>query len=182
MTHTPHDLAEEFPHAAARIRELRQSNAHFARLADEYHDVNRAVHRAETRVETLGEAAEADGEDADLGDIFEDKRTSLPDLNVEQKENHAIIARLLESIDERDARVLRLRFGLEGREPLTLKEIGEEVGLTRERVRQIEVEALKKLQQQLNDDRPTRFYRENQPTDVPERRRPGRKRKPAPGQ
>jgi RNA polymerase primary sigma factor len=125
--------------------------------------------------------AKADGEESDLGDIFEDKRTSLPDLNVEQKENHAIIARLLESIDERDARVLRLRFGLEGREPLTLKEIGEEVGLTRERVRQIEVEALKKLQQQLNDDRPTRFYRENQPTDVPERRRPGRKRKQAPG-
>jgi RNA polymerase primary sigma factor len=125
--------------------------------------------------------AKADGEESDLGDIFEDKRTSLPDLNVEQKENHTIIARLLESIDERDARVLRLRFGLEGREPLTLKEIGEEVGLTRERVRQIEVEALKKLQQQLNDDRPTRFYRENQPTDVPERRRPGRKRKQAPG-
>ncbi len=125
--------------------------------------------------------AKAGGEESDLGDIFEDKRTSLPDLNVEQKENHAIIARLLESIDERDARVLRLRFGLEGREPLTLKEIGEEVGLTRERVRQIEVEALKKLQQQLNDDRPTRFYRENQPTDVPERRRPGRKRKQAPG-
>ncbi|MGA1275019.1 MAG: YdcH family protein [Gemmobacter sp.] len=60
MTHTPHDLAEEFPHAAARIHDLRQSNAHFARLADEYHDVNRAVHRAETRVETLGEAAEAE--------------------------------------------------------------------------------------------------------------------------
>jgi len=39
---------------------LRQSNAHFARLADEYQDVNRAVHRAETRVETLGEAAEAE--------------------------------------------------------------------------------------------------------------------------
>ncbi|MFZ8940690.1 MAG: YdcH family protein [Gemmobacter sp.] len=60
MTRTPHDLAEEFPHAAARIHELRQSNAHFARLADEYHDVNRAVHRAETRVETLGEATAAE--------------------------------------------------------------------------------------------------------------------------
>ena len=60
MTHTPHDLAEEFPHAVARIHDLRQSNAHFARLADEYQDVNRAVHRAETRVETLGEATEAE--------------------------------------------------------------------------------------------------------------------------
>ena len=65
--------------------------------------------------------------------------------------------RLLEAIDERDARVLKLRFGLEGQEPLTLKQIGEEVGLTRERVRQIEVDALRKLQARLADDRPTRF-------------------------
>jgi RNA polymerase primary sigma factor len=76
--------------------------------------------------------------------------------------------------------VLRLRFGLEGREPLTLKEIGQEVGLTRERVRQIEVEALKKLHQQMVDDKPTRFFRENQPAEATERRRPGRKRKPQP--
>ena len=66
---------------------------------------------------------------------------------------------LLESIDPRDAEVLRLRFGLSGRAPLTLKEIGQVVGLTRERVRQIEVDALRRLQQQLLDDRPTRFLR-----------------------
>ena len=53
--------------------------------------------------------------------------------------------------------MLKLRFGLEGQEPLTLKQIGEEVGLTRERVRQIEVDALRKLQARLDDDRPTRF-------------------------
>jgi DNA-directed RNA polymerase sigma subunit (sigma70/sigma32) len=76
--------------------------------------------------------------------------------------------------------VLRLRFGLEGKEALTLKQIGQEVGLTRERVRQIEVEALKKLHQQLTDDKPSRFYRENQPTETVERRRPGRKRKQTP--
>ena len=55
--------------------------------------------------------------------------------------------------------MLRLRFGLEGHEPLTLKQIGEIVGLTRERVRQIEVEALRRLNQQLHDDKPTRFFR-----------------------
>lgn len=51
MSHTPHELAEDFPEYADKIHELRQNNAHFARLADEYHDVNRAVHRAETDVE-----------------------------------------------------------------------------------------------------------------------------------
>jgi RNA polymerase primary sigma factor len=114
--------------------------------------------------------------------MFEDTRTRAPDHDVERKEDYSTILKLLDSIDERDARVLRLRFGLEGKEPLTLKQIGAEVGLTRERVRQIEVEALKKLQQQLTDDKPSRFFRENQPANQPERRRPGRKRKPSPGE
>ena len=51
MAHTPHELSEEFPGQARKIRDLKDGNAHFARLADEYHDVNRAIHRAETRVE-----------------------------------------------------------------------------------------------------------------------------------
>ncbi|MBX3356242.1 MAG: sigma-70 family RNA polymerase sigma factor [Phycisphaeraceae bacterium] len=101
-----------------------------------------------------------DGEAVDLSDLFEDTRHGPPDSCVAQSEEFQVVLRLLESIDERDARVLRLRFGLEGKEPLTLKQIGEEVGLTRERVRQIEVEALRKLQQQLNDDRPMRFLQD----------------------
>lgn len=98
-----------------------------------------------------------DGEAVDLADMFEDTRNEAPHESVAQSEEFKVVLRMLESIDERDARVLRLRFGLEGKEPLTLKQIGEEVGLTRERVRQIEVAALRRLQQQLNDDRPMRF-------------------------
>jgi uncharacterized protein YdcH (DUF465 family) len=60
MSHTPHELAEEFPEATDRIHALKQSDAHFARLVDEYHEVNRAVHRAETRVEAVSEQAEAE--------------------------------------------------------------------------------------------------------------------------
>jgi len=52
-------------------------------------------------------------------------------------------------MDQREATVLRLRFGLEDNEPRTLKEIGETLGLTRERVRQIETEALAKLAESL---------------------------------
>ncbi|MCO4776223.1 MULTISPECIES: YdcH family protein [Lentibacter] len=51
MSNTPHELHEEFPEFAAKMTEMKSVNAHFAKLAEEYHEVNRAVHRAETNVE-----------------------------------------------------------------------------------------------------------------------------------
>ncbi len=60
MGHTPHELSEEFPDKAERIHELKEANPHFAKLVDRYHDVNRAVHRAETNVEPTDELHEAD--------------------------------------------------------------------------------------------------------------------------
>ncbi|GAB5437718.1 MULTISPECIES: YdcH family protein [Falsiruegeria] len=60
MSHTPHELAEEFPDKIDAMSALKQSDAHFARLADEYHEINRAVHRAETNIEPLEELAEVD--------------------------------------------------------------------------------------------------------------------------
>lgn len=51
MSHVPHELAEEFPHMKDEISALKASDTHFARLFDEYHEVNRAIHRAETNVE-----------------------------------------------------------------------------------------------------------------------------------
>lgn len=51
MKNTPHELAEEFPEHTDKIHELKTNDAHFAKLFEEYHDVNRAVHRAETNVE-----------------------------------------------------------------------------------------------------------------------------------
>ena len=60
MSHTPHELHEEFPEFAEKISELKVSDAHFARLAEEYHEVNRDVHRAETNVEPTSDLAEVD--------------------------------------------------------------------------------------------------------------------------
>lgn len=51
MSNTPHELHEEFPEYAEKITTLKTGNAHFAKLFEEYHEVNRAVHRAETNVE-----------------------------------------------------------------------------------------------------------------------------------
>jgi len=107
------------------------------------------------------------GEAVDFADLFEDFRGTAPDEAIAQTEEFQTIVKLLDAIDERDARVLKLRFGLEGQEPLTLKQIGEEVGLTRERVRQIEVEALRKLQARLDDDRPMRFLKDRKPPKRP---------------
>jgi len=60
MVHTPHELAEEFPEFAAKIHDLKLSDAHFARLADEYHAANREIHRIETGVEAAGQVREED--------------------------------------------------------------------------------------------------------------------------
>lgn len=60
MSHTPHELHEEFPEHAEKITELKTSDSHFARLSDEYHEINRAVHRAETNVQPVEELAEVE--------------------------------------------------------------------------------------------------------------------------
>lgn len=58
MSHTPHELHDEFPQLADRISQLKQSDRHFARLADEYHSLNRAINRAETNVEPVDDLIE----------------------------------------------------------------------------------------------------------------------------
>lgn len=60
MVHTPHELAEEFPEHHDKIHNLKMSDPHFARLADEYHHLNRAVHRAETGTEPVADHTETD--------------------------------------------------------------------------------------------------------------------------
>lgn len=60
MSHTPHELAEEFPSHVEAMHALKETDGHFAKLFDAYHEVNRAVHRAETNVEPVGEMAETD--------------------------------------------------------------------------------------------------------------------------
>lgn len=53
MSHTPHELHEEFPQHADKISALKQSDAHFAKLAEGYHTINREIHRAETNIEPM---------------------------------------------------------------------------------------------------------------------------------
>jgi RNA polymerase primary sigma factor len=87
-----------------------------------------------------------------LGDIIADERVKAPQDEMIENDNLKHVYRLMEEMEPRDAAILKMRFGLDETEPMTLKEIGETLGLTRERVRQIESTILKRLARSLNGE------------------------------
>jgi len=90
-----------------------------------------------------------------LSEIVVDKRRYRPDEAMLASDNLAYVMEQIELMDPRDATVLKMRYGLCGHETRTLKEIGARLGLTRERVRQIEIEMLHRLGESLEGLRPS---------------------------
>ncbi|MCA9937376.1 MAG: sigma-70 family RNA polymerase sigma factor [Anaerolineales bacterium] len=86
-----------------------------------------------------------DESDAELGDFIEDVEAPPPAETVAQNMLTEEIGEILDQLTPREARILRLRYGLQDGESRTLKEVGEMFGLSRERIRQLEKEALRKL-------------------------------------
>ncbi|MBM4091458.1 MAG: RNA polymerase sigma factor RpoD/SigA [Planctomycetes bacterium] len=91
-----------------------------------------------------------------LGEMVMDDRLKNPEDELVEHDVLKHVLAMIETMDEREATVLRMRFGLSDTQPHTLKEIGQSLGLTRERVRQIETEALGKLADSLKDPRERR--------------------------
>lgn len=92
------------------------------------------------------------GEDGEFQDIIPDQGALTPDRILGDTESIARLRYLLKDLDEREIMILRMRFGMDGSRPKTLEEVSQEIGRTRERVRQIQNQALAKLRAMLADE------------------------------
>ena len=108
----------------------------------------RIIKKAVKAYNSPTQSGSADGE-LTINELVHDTNNPPPDMIVQDADELRRLADLLGTIDQRAAGILKLRYGLDGDGPLTLKEIGERIGLTRERVRQIEHEALQRLHESM---------------------------------
>lgn len=90
-----------------------------------------------------------DGEATEFGEIIQDEHAENPFEMLSDKNLHGELDDLLEVLDERERRIIDERFGLDGKKALTLEEVGQEFGVTRERIRQLQNSALQKMRRAL---------------------------------
>ena len=124
---TDEELAEEVGMTAFRVSELRTASIRPASL----------------------DAPIGEDESNRFGEIVQDERVSTPYAQLVEKTNTDMVKELVETLPDREATILRYRFGLDGDEEKTLEEVGEKFGVTRERIRQIQNIALKKLRRMI---------------------------------
>lgn len=93
-----------------------------------------------------------DEDESELGNFVEDRDTPTPPQSVYSKLLSEKVEEILDSLPYREARILRLRFGLENGRFYTLEEVGKKFGLTRERIRQLETKALRRLRHPRRSD------------------------------
>src|SRR5205085_2680594 len=109
--------------------------------ADEVRDILRMAQLPVSLEKPIGEE-----EESELGDFVQDEQAVSPFDSATMTLRKEDIERALDSLPERERKVIELRFGLKGEHPCTLEEVGRAFGVTRERIRQIENNTLKKLE------------------------------------
>lgn len=109
-------------------------------------EVDKIEHIIKISQETVSlEAPVGEEEDSRLGDFIEDKQSKSPEDSATYELLRGHINEILKKLAPREQKILKLRFGLEDGQGHTLEEVGQEFGVTRERIRQIEAKALEKL-------------------------------------
>ncbi len=143
------DMIARFKQAQETFIEREGRQPDLKELADEMNIPERKVRIIKRAVKAFSSPTQSGDTETGLplSEVLADTRGAKPGDAVFSNSENQMLQRLLEQIDPREAEILRLRYGLEEDEPMTLKDIGKKVGLTRERVRQIEHEALRRLNQ-----------------------------------
>ena len=124
---TDEELADEMGMTASRVRLMRQASIRPASL----------------------DAPIGDDDSNNFSDVVQDENATSPYDNLEDKTVTDMLQEMVKHLDDREATILRFRFGLDGGSEKTLEEVGVKFGVTRERVRQIQNLALKKLRKMI---------------------------------
>lgn len=144
-------------HMGDQINKLLRVSAMLAQQLGRDPTIEELAEQMETEPEKISELMEIsrrpisleeptnDEQDAELGDFIEDDRSPSPPEIVAEQLLREQVTELLERLPEREAYILKLRYGLQDGRIHTLEEVGQEIGVTRERVRQLEAQALNRL-------------------------------------
>ena len=124
---TDQELAEELGMTTSRVAHLRTAAIRPASL----------------------DAPIGDDDNNSFSEIVEDENAESPYEQLEEKTVNRMLSDMIETLDSREATILEFRFGLDGGQEKTLEEVGEKFGITRERVRQIQNIALKKMRKMI---------------------------------
>ncbi len=145
------ELISRWKTAEQRLRQALGREPTFLEMCEELEvepGNQRQIHRA-LRASQLSTQSLSIDDNENLADIIEDEQARRPEDELFDAYEQRRILELLDAIDEREASILRLRFGFDDQPPMTLREIGTRMGITRERVRQIQNEALGRLYETL---------------------------------
>ena len=148
-------------HMVDRVMQIRRTSAELEeRLGREPTDeelasemnlpVSRVSHlKSVSKKPTSLDSPIGDDESSTLGEVVPDNNAVNPSEKLQSKSLIGDVNLVLSKLDPREADIIRLRFGLEGRDPLTLEEVGEKIGVTRERIRQLQEQALRQLRKNM---------------------------------
>jgi RNA polymerase primary sigma factor len=149
-------LINQWRHTAAELESRLGRMLDVEEMADIMHLPLRKAKIIHRIVKILSSVVDTGGDGSDENEMLEatleDKETGQPEDALVADEEKAKALGLLNEIDPREAKVLKLHYGLGGQNPMTLKEIGKQLGLTRERIRQIQRGALTKLYEYMNEE------------------------------
>ena len=150
-------LMNQWRHTATELQNRLGRTLSVEEMADIMHLPLRKAkikHQIVKILSTVKDTSGSDGSDENqaIEETLQDQNVAKPEDNLVADEEQTKVIRLLDELEPREADVLRAHYGLGGCKPMTLKQIGKQLGLTRERIRQIQRSALTKLYEYMNEE------------------------------